>query len=70
MNDDTTHKNITDDQLAPAENWSVWRQGDDGNRFLNSNRMGTNSSTGPRSRVQNMRIKKGLEAQAPNPYST
>lgn len=34
MNDDTTHKNSTDDQLAPAGNWSVWRQGDDGNRFL------------------------------------
>ncbi|MFI4851456.1 MAG: hypothetical protein ACIAZJ_20255 [Gimesia chilikensis] len=34
MNDDARNKSKLSQGTELAENWSVWRQGDDGNRFV------------------------------------
>lgn len=34
MNDDARNKSKLSQEPELAENWSVWRQGDDGNRFV------------------------------------
>ena len=34
MNDDKTQNRDATDPSTPADQWSVWRQGDDGNRFV------------------------------------